>query len=150
MTKNNWPLIAVALVLGLVYVCFFTSWFRPQTIQIAHTSRNLRSRGRPDAPPALTFALNLPFKLTEIKVVPLAKWQADPQVLPVWHLVPDSDPEPVKIFMYGQHLDGLKPAVPGAHAEPLQPEVVYRLFVTAGKARGQHDFKIGGSPPETK
>jgi len=150
MTNKNRLLIAVALVLGVIYVCFFTEWFRPQTIHIAHTSRNLRSRSQPETPPPLIFALNLPFKLTEIKVVPLAEWQANPHTLPSWHLVRDSDPEPVKIFTYGQPIRGMKPAVPGAQPQPLQPNVVYRLFVTAGKARGWHDFKIVGSVPETK
>jgi len=40
--------------------------------------------------------------------------------------------------------------VPGAEPQPIQPNVAYRLFVTAGRARGQHDFKIGGSLPDTK
>jgi hypothetical protein len=45
-------------------------------------------------------------------------------------------------FYYGQRIRGLKPEVPGAHAQPLQPGVTYRLFVTAGKANGQHDFEV--------
>ena len=46
------------------------------------------------------------------------------------------------MFVYGQHIRGLKPEVPGANAEPLQPDVTYRLFVTAGTAKGQHDFEV--------
>jgi hypothetical protein len=46
------------------------------------------------------------------------------------------------MFTYGQRLRGLKPEVAGAHALPLETNVTYRLFVTAGKAHGQHDFEI--------
>jgi hypothetical protein len=34
--------------------------------------------------------------------------------------------------------------------QPLQPNVAYCLFVTAGRSQGQHDFEIGGSRPEPK
>ena len=44
MTKKNWLLLALALALGVVYFRYFTDWFRPQIIHIAHTNRNLRSR----------------------------------------------------------------------------------------------------------
>ena len=46
------------------------------------------------------------------------------------------------MFFYGQRIPGLKPEVAGAHAQPLQTNVTYRLFVTAGSAKGQHDFEI--------
>ncbi len=151
MIKESRLLIIVALVLGTVYACFFTGWFQPQTIQIAHASRNLRSRLQPaNAPPSLTFSLNQQFKLTEIKAVPLAEWQTNHSVLPVWHLVSDSRSEPVKIFAYGQSIRGMKPAIAGSGAQTLQTNVAYRLFVTAGKAKGQHDFEIGGRLPEVK
>jgi len=39
-----------------------------------------------------------------------------------------------------------QPAIEGARPEPLQPGVIYRLFVTAGKIRGQHDFQLGAPP----
>jgi hypothetical protein len=40
-------------------------------------------------------------------------------------------------------------AVAGARPEPLQPGVNYRIFITAGKAKGQHDFHIGPAPANT-
>jgi hypothetical protein len=43
----------------------------------------------------------------------------------------------------------MDPAVEGARPDPLQPGVIYRLFVTAGKVRGQHDFHIGAAPANT-
>ena len=40
----------------------------------------------------------------------------------------------------------MDPAVEGSRPEPLQPGVTYRLFVAAGKIKGQHDFQIGAPP----
>ena len=34
-------------------------------------------------------------------------------------------------------------------AEPLQPSVAYRIFITAGKIKGQLDFHLGPAPPNT-
>ena len=143
MTKRNWLLLAVALALGVVYARYFTDWFRPQTIQIAHTSRNLRLRGqRAGAAAPLTFGLSRPYRLTEIKVVTLAAWQSNQNVSPVWHLVSDSNSAPVRMFGYGQGVRGMKPALTGSRPQPLETNVAYRLFVTAGKIKGQHDFEI--------
>jgi hypothetical protein len=143
MTKKNWLLIAFALALGVVYVRYFTGWFRPQPIQIAHTSRNLRARNLPPgAAPPLTFGLNRQCQLTEIKVVPLAAGQTNQDRLPVWHLISDSNSVPVKVFSYGQGIRGMRPAVIGSRAQPLETNVAYRLFVADGQAKGQHDFEI--------
>jgi hypothetical protein len=90
----------------------------------------------------VTFSLDPRCRPTEIKVVPLAAWQTNSDTPPVWHLVYNSNAAPVKIFFYGQRLRGLKPEIAGAKAEPLQPNVTYRLFLTAGRAKGQHDFEI--------
>jgi hypothetical protein len=144
-------LIGFALALAITYAVFFTNW-KPGTIKIYHVTRPtsfaMQTRRGGSAP--ITFGLEGDYKLTEIKAVPLAEWQTNHGVPPVWHLVSDSDPEPVKFFVYGQPIRGLKPAVSGTQPQPLQPNVAYRLFVTAGKARGWHDFKIGGNPSETK
>ncbi|MEI9864183.1 MAG: hypothetical protein WDN00_06450 [Limisphaerales bacterium] len=56
-------------------------------------------------------------------------------------MVADTNAAPLKMFVYGQRVRGMKPAIAGARAEPLQPDVTYRLFVTAGSAKGQHDFE---------
>jgi hypothetical protein len=143
MTKKNWLLVACALALGVIYVRYFTDWFQPQTIHIAHTTRNLRSRARPanDSPP-LNFGLNGQYRLTEITVVPLAAWQTNPNASPVWHLISDSNSVPVRTFSYGQGIRGMKPAVAGSRPQPLETNVPYRLFVTAGKIQGQHDFTL--------
>jgi hypothetical protein len=149
MTKKNWILIAVLLALAGIYVVYFTDWFKPKIIQISYTSRperpHLRRRaGRmashSDTDPVM-FGLDHAYKLTEIKVVPLAEWQTNHDAVPIWHLVSNSHPDPVKIFGYGWRMRGMKPAVAGAHPQPLQPNVTYRLFVAAGSVKGQHDFE---------
>lgn len=147
MTKKNWLMMIVLIVLAGVYVFYFTDWFKPKIIHISHTSRDFRSRfgnntGVNPAMVPIIFSLEPQCKPTEIKVVLLAEWQTNQNTLPVWHLIASSNSAPVKIFAYGQRIRGLKPEVPGARAEPLQPNVTYRLFVTAGSAKGQHDFEI--------
>ncbi len=151
MTKKNWLLIAAAIALMAVYVVYFTDLFRPKTIRIFYTTRNLMGQRGPQASalPNLTFGLNTAFKLTEVRVVPLAEWQTNQQVLPVWHLVSDSNSVPVKMFHYGWRIPGMKPAVSGKRADPLESNVVYRIFVAAGKLKGQHDFELGGQVAET-
>jgi hypothetical protein len=94
----------------------------------------------------MIFNLGDYYSLTEIKVVPLAALQTDKLTHPVWHLVSDEGSDDVDHFIYGQKINGMDPAVEGARPEPLQPGVTYRLFVAAGKTRGQHDFQIGGPP----
>ena len=150
MNKKNFILIAIALVLAGVYVIYFTGWFRPKTIHISHTSRSMRFGGRTGAAAnPMIFGLGDYYSLTEIKVIPLAALQTDKLAQPVWHLVSDSGSDDVNLFAYGEKINGMDPAVEGARPEPLQPGLIYRLFVTAGKARGQHDFQIGAAPANT-
>jgi len=135
------------LALAGVYVFYFTDWFKPKIIHISHTSRAFRprlgsnARVNPETVP-ITFGVEPQCQITELTVVPLAAWQTNQNTLPVWHLVATTNAAPIKMFVYGQRIRGLKPEVAGAHAQPLEPNVTYRLFVTAGKAKGQHDFEI--------
>jgi len=141
--KKNWLLIAAAVVLAVVYLVCFTDWFKPKTIQIFHTCRILHSRKHHgEMEPTLIFGINQPLRLTEIKVVPLAAYQANPTTLPLWHLVSDSNSVPVKTFIYGQPIRGLKPEVAGVRAQPLTNDVTYRLIIVAGQFKGEHDFEL--------
>ncbi len=146
MNKKNLLLIGLAVFLALIYAVFFTDWFRSQTVKISHIHRNLGHRQAPgDAMPNLVFFLNRSFRLTEIKVVPLADYKTNPKILPLWHLVSDSNSVPIKNFYYGQSdraMRGLKPAVPGTLAQPLTNHVTYRIFVQAGQIQGEHDFEL--------
>ena len=143
MTKKNLLLILFAVVLATVYVVWFTDWFQPGTVQIFHTNRNLRPIARRGgALPSLIFGVNRQLKFTELKVVPLDKFQTNKSVLPLWHLVSDSNSVPVKSFHYGQIIGGMRPALKGVRPEPLETNVTYRLFITAGKIKGEHDFEL--------
>ncbi len=146
MNKKNSILIAIALVLAGVYAVFFTDWFRTKTIPISHTSRSMRAGA---AASRMIFGLGNYYSLTEIKVVPLAALQTNKLAVPVWHLVSDEGSDDVDHFVYGQKINGMDPAIEGARPEPLQPNVTYRLFVAAGKVRGQIDFHIGAAPVNT-
>ena len=143
MTKKNWLLIGVAVVLAAVYVVYFTAWFQPRSVTIFHISRGVSPRWAQSAGlPNLLFGLNRELKLTEIKVVVCEAYQTNHNVLPLWHLVSASNSVPLKTFSYGQSIRGLKPLVSGTHAQPLSNNVIYRLLVTAGKIKGEHDFKL--------
>jgi hypothetical protein len=142
--KKNWLLIVIAVVLTAVYVVYFTDRFKPKTIQIFYTSRDLHRRPQRagEGMPSLIFGVNTPLKLTEIKVVPVAGFASNHDVLPLWHLVSDSNSVPVKAFFYGQFIRGMKPAVEGARPQPLDTNVNYRLILTAGQLKGEHDFEL--------
>jgi hypothetical protein len=145
MTKKNWLMTVMLVVLAGVYVFYFTDWLKPKIIHISHTSRALHSRFKRAAANLetipVTFDLEPECKPTEIKVVLLAEWQTNQNALPLWHLIASSNAAPIKMFMYGQRIRGLKPEIPGTRPEPLQPDVTYRLFLTAGNAHGEHDFE---------
>ena len=143
MNKKSYILIAIALMLAGVYAVFFTDWFQPKTIHIFHSSRPVRLARSGPAATRLDFGLGDYYSLTEIKVVPLAALQINKLAQPVWHLVSDDGSDDVNQFFYGERIRGMDPAVEGARPEPLQPGVTYRLFVAAGKIRGQHDFQLG-------
>jgi hypothetical protein len=144
MTKKNLLLILFAVVLAAVYALFFTDWFKPATVQIFHTSRNLRPNLRRGggALPSLIFGVNRQLRFTELKVVPLDKFQTNKNALPLWHLVSDSNSVPVKSFFYGQVIGGMRPALKGVRPEPLETNVTYHLIITAGKIKGEHDFEL--------
>ncbi|MGA2246029.1 MAG: hypothetical protein ABSH48_13600 [Verrucomicrobiota bacterium] len=143
MTKKNLLLIFLALGLGVVYVIWFSDWLRSTPLRISHTTRNLeRFEARGNALPGLRFRCNPPIRFTELKVVPLAVYETNKDVPAVWHLVSDSRSEPVDEFSYGFDIPGMHPAIKGLHAEPLETNVTYRMFITAGRAKGEHDFEL--------
>ena len=142
MTKKNVFLVTFLLILLGAYLVLFTDWFKPRVIKIGDTARPLRRLHAKNDLPYVLFILEGRYELTEIKVVPLLNYQKNPMTPPVWHLVSDSGSVPLKEFVYGQHIRGMDPAFEGDEPMPLETNVVYRLFVSAGKITGTHDFKI--------
>jgi len=145
--KRNLIAITTLVVLVGVYIFFFTDWFKPKRIEIFHTARMTpglrvgpRVKAAAENTRVIQFGLGGTFRLTEIKVVVLDQWKTNPSVLPVWHLVSDSNSVPVKTFRYGQAIGGMHPAVGAVWPKPLETNVTYRLFMSSGSIKGQHDF----------
>jgi hypothetical protein len=145
MNKKSFILIAIALALAGVYVVCFTGLFRQKTIQISKASRPVRTSRTGATTVQLFFSLDNDYSLTEVKVVPVAALQTNKLAQPVWHLVSDSGSDDVNVFFYGEKINGMDP-VASAEANPLQPGVMYRLFIAAGRTKGQRDFQLGAPP----
>ena len=143
MNKKNYALIAIVLVLVGVYVICFTGWFKPKTIQISKVSRPVRTSPTGATSDQVFFALDNDYSLTEVKVVSIAALQSNKLAQPIWHLASDAGSDDVGQFPYGQQINGMDSVVAGTEPEPLKPGVTYRLFVAAGRAKGQLDFQLG-------
>jgi hypothetical protein len=147
MAKKQWALLAVFILLAAVYICAFTNWGRRPAMQISHTSTSnpkgvIGPRVKAGSINTAVMSSNLdhPYRLTEVKVVCLAGWQTNKSILPFWHLISVSNSVPTKKFYYGVAIRGMKPSVANIWPKPLETNVTYRLFLTAGSAKGQHDF----------
>lgn len=147
MTKKSLVLITIAVLLGGVYVWKFTGWFKSPEIRILPQIRPpMRSR-RPATPAnepqvyPVTFAFDRKYQFTEIRVVAADDEKTNKYPHAVWHLISDSNSVPTKALVYGAMLRGMKPKIPRAEPEQLEPEVTYNLYLTAGKAKGQVKFK---------
>jgi hypothetical protein len=153
MSKKEIMLVASAVILAGVYLCCFTDWLKNKPITVEHSVRpnvvvpSRRGNGNPvnPSPYVVSFSLGRDYKLTSVKVVSAAEYQTNHQALPLWHLVGDSRSVPTRSIVYGMPVEGMKPFLAGANAQPLTPGVEYRLLVEAGGTRGKHDFKIADS-----
>jgi hypothetical protein len=149
MTKWQSALLLTLVLLG-VYLCCHTDWFASEEIRIIHTLRpdspsgRFREHTRKPNPAVNTvfFALNRKYNLTEVKVVMAAEVATNRYAHPLWHLVSDSKSAPTKAFVYGSFIRGMRPKVPNAEPDPIEPNVTYRLFLQAGDLKAEHDFKI--------
>jgi hypothetical protein len=139
MRKREIIWIGLMLVLGVIYIHFFSHWFEKREIGISASLRPSRKVGGPVFP--VIFTLNGAYKLTSLKVIPLEDGKFNPLALPVWHLVSDSNSAPVRAFRYGQPIAGMKSALKGVHPDTLTPGIVYRLVLSAGDETGYKDFK---------
>jgi hypothetical protein len=144
MTKKNILPVSILVLLGILCIYVYKDRFLPQPIRISHRSVEPRATRRRPARDSQTetvvFLLNPELKLTALKVVPLGEINASQTPHPIWELISDSNSVPVKEFMYGQRIRGMRPPRKGAAAEPLQPNIPYRLFITAGRRKAQYDF----------
>lgn len=130
MNRKSWVLISVAILLGTVYIVFFTNMFKPKVMHIAEIERTGRIR----------FTLGHPYNLTSVRVVSVSAFESNKYALPVWELKSDSNSAPTEFFVYGGWIRGMHPAVKGARPEPLEHGAKYRLFVESGSLKAYQDF----------
>ena len=127
-------------MLVLIYVVFFTDWFKPRVIHLFYTTRPIEHFHARNDLPYILFGLEGSYRLTELKVVSLDD-QKRPGG-PVWHLISASNSVPIRMFTYGEHIHGMKFKYGSDEPQDLQTNETYRLFVSAGRAKGQIDFKV--------
>ena len=140
MTKKTASLIVTLIVLAGLYVYYFTDWINAPRIQIEAASRPVPTVRPNWLVYPVTFALDGKYELTSVKVFPVGVLQTNKHAKPMWHLVSKTNSVPTRGFAYGQPIRGMKPFVEGARSQPLLPFTSYRLFVEAGRAKGQIDF----------
>ena len=147
MTRKTWTLIALAVVLGGISLYLNNDWFAGDAIQIHHRSRPgqggvFRRTRRPAvlATAPIFFVFDRKLKLTSLKVIPVSDIETNKYPHPIWHLVATTNSVRITEFTYGGYIQGMRPAVPGATADPLEPGVKYRLLIEAKGAKAQHDF----------
>ena len=89
----------------------------------------------------VSFTLDGRYRLSSIKVVELSAYLTNKYVTPVWHLISKTNSAPIRGFLYGMPIPGMAPAIPDSKPKNLTPNVAYRLFVEAGRAKGSQDFQ---------
>ena len=88
------------------------------------------------------FEFSSKLKLTSVKVVVVGELTTNSFPHPIWHMVSDSNSVPTRGFLYGMDIPGMRPALAGVIAEPLDPSQKYRLLIEAGSVKAQHDFDL--------
>ena len=149
MAKKPVLLIALLVAIGSLFVYVNRDWFQRRPIQITH--RLYRFAGRfgganQDGATPLMFEFDRRLKLTSIKVVAMADVLTNKFPQPLWHMVSSSNSVPTKGVVYGLDVPGMRPAMKGVAAEPLDSHQAYRLVVEAGSQKGEHDFTLEPTP----
>src|SRR4051812_43418943 len=108
MTRKQWMLIAVAVVLGGISLYLNKDWFTAPGIHISHRSRPARLvLGRKkaladgDSQPIL-FMFDHKLKLTSLKVFPVSDIETSKYPHAIWYLTSESNSAPIKDVVYGQ------------------------------------------------
>src|SRR6185503_19829095 len=145
----------IAVILAACYVCFFTDWFRKETIQIIYQirpNRALSNPKNPDQDPVypVTFTFNGKYKFTSVKVVAAADMQTNNYPVPMWHLISDSNSIPTKSITYGYPITGMKAAVARSRPEPLVADVEYVLLLEAGTIKARTNFHTARAAVSTQ
>jgi hypothetical protein len=150
MTRKNWTLIILAILLGGFSLYLNRDWFASENIHIYHRSRparagffgRRRATNRPDDSKVdpVMFGFEHRLKLTSLKVIPMSDLETNKYPHPIWHLISDSNSVPTKEFVYGFPIPGMRPAIKGTSADALVPGEKYRLLIETAAQKAEHDF----------
>jgi hypothetical protein len=145
VTKKTIFIVAFAILLGGLSLYLNRDWFASETIQVSHRSipprRWLkRSSATKSSANPVVFLVNRKVKLTSVKVVLASDIQTNKYAHAIWNLVSDSNSVPVREFVYGSSVHGMRLAVKGVPADPLEPGVTYRLLIQTDAGKAEHDF----------
>jgi hypothetical protein len=151
MTKNQWTLAAVGVVVVGLFLYAHRDWFAGNDIQIFHRVRPRgllagRRRAPPQGADSVMFEFDRKLKLTSLRVTPLSEIETNRFPQPIWNLVSDSNSLPTRGLVYGIPVPGMRPSTKGIVAKPLEPGVKYRLTIQAGSLKASHDFLIEPPP----
>jgi len=146
---NAKTISVVVIILALCGFSFYLNKdaFKSNDIQISSRvspwlmeRRGARRSGNAPGNP-VTFGFDTYHRFTSIKVVAVSDIETNKYPHKLWELDSTSNSVPTMTFIYGARIGGMKPAVKGGNAEPLEPGVMYRLLVkTSDKRQAQHDF----------
>jgi hypothetical protein len=144
MFSKQTLLIGLAILLAGIYIYFFTDWINRPRIQIIAQTRPIQPQGPTAKVYPVSFLLDGNYKLGSVKVVLLSAYETNRLTSPLWHLIAFTNVPSTEGFLYGQRIAGMRPWRTNAGPQQLEPNTVYRLFVEAGRARGQIDFQTSG------
>ena len=143
MAKKPWLPIALLVVIGGLFIYLNRDWFQPRPNQISHRLYRFAGRfGGGDTATPVMFEFDRRLKLTSIKIVALADCLTNKYPHPLWQMISSSNSVPTKGFVYGLDVPGMRSAVNGATADPLDPRQTYKLLLEAGSVKAQHDFTL--------
>jgi len=137
MSRKSWTLVTLALVLGAVYLHFFTDFSRSHPIQITVSSRPFVPNAAPGDILPLVFGLDIDRPLTDLQIRGPISSNAPSPIL--WHLHSTKGSGQVHGFLYGESLPGMESIGPNPPL-PLQPNLTYRVEVKSGRDQGGIDF----------
>jgi hypothetical protein len=141
--RNNKLLVVLALLLvGWIYWEFFMHRNQRTEIVIVSSLRPIGTGGRPGngALFPVIFQLDDYYRLTSVEAIEVQTNNPTAPEHVLWHLASADGSDPVKIFIYGANISGMKPYLQGVKTETLAPNVQYRLDLTAGKLKGSKVF----------
>lgn len=146
MQKQSTVLCLTLLVLGSVYVAYFTDWFRTESIQIVYQPRMIAQRMDPkrglETKPVFPIAFGFlrKYTFTSVQVVKTDELRNEKYPTPLWHLVSETNSRPTKALVYGVIPPGMRPAVDDSQPQPLEPGTSYTLLVEASGLKGATNF----------